>query len=352
MFYAWLGWALNGREELKRAHTYLSMALKLGEDVENQKVIGYACAWLTWNCASLGLLDEAIAYGERAQEIVGLFKSDKELFRFCLVGMGMAHWFRGEGTKAIEAGKMLLEYGQRESDLRCMTMGHWTIGHGYYAAGNFPSAIECHKRAIQVAPDPLFSSGAKLLLGMTYIADGQLEASENMFGEVMQYSENLGADIVGSAGRFFHGIIMILRGNLYQGVKIVEDLIRLWHQNGSRYRYVIGKYMLGKLYLQMVQGAERKRLSFLVKNIGFLLKNVPLADKKAEAHFNIAIQVAKEIGAKGLLGQAKLDLGMLHKAKNRTDQARECISTAIQLFEECEAKEYLQQAREVMASLG
>ena len=79
---------------------------------------------------------------------------------------------------------MLLEYGQRESDLRCMTMGHWTIGHGYYAAGNFSSAIECHQRAIQAAPDPLFASGAKLLLGMTYIADGQLKKSENMFDDV------------------------------------------------------------------------------------------------------------------------------------------------------------------------
>ncbi|MGD9043652.1 MAG: adenylate/guanylate cyclase domain-containing protein [Desulfobacterales bacterium] len=352
MFYAWLGWALNGREELKGAHKYLSKALKLGEEINNHKVIGYACAWLTWSCAALGLLDEAIVYAKRAQEMLGFFKSDKELFRFTIVGMGMAHWFRGECAKAIEAGKTLLEHGQKESDLRCMTMGHWTIGHGHYAAGNFASAIECHKRAIMAAPDPLFASSAKLLLGMTYIADGQLKKSENMFDEIMQYSEDLGAEIVGSAGRFFHGIITIIKGNLYQGVRNVEDLLKLWHENGSRYRYVIGNYMLGRLYLQIVEGKERRSLSFLAKNIGFLLKNVPFADKKAEAHFKIAIAVAKEIGANGLLGQAKLELGMLHKAKNRTDRARECISSAIQLFEACEAEVYLQQAREAKASLG
>jgi hypothetical protein len=43
---------------------------------------------------------------------------------------------------------------------------------------------------------------------------------------------------------------------------------------------------------------------------------------------------------------------MLHKARNRTDQARECIASAVQLFEACEAEVYLQQAREAMASLG
>ena len=104
--------------------------------------------------------------------------------------------------------------------------------------------------------------------------------------------------------------------------------------------------------MQKVEGTERMSHTFLSKNIGIIIKNEPLTDKKAEAHFNIAKEVAKEIGAKGLLGQAKLDLGMLHKAKNRTDQARECIASAIQLFEECEAEVYLQRAMKAEASLG
>ena len=36
----------------------------------------------------------------------------------------------------------------------------------------------------------------------------------------------------------------------------------------------------------------------------------------------------------------------------RTDQARECLSEAIQIFEECEAELYLAQAKEASASLG
>jgi class 3 adenylate cyclase/tetratricopeptide (TPR) repeat protein len=352
MYYAWLGWAMTGREELKNAHQHLSEALKLGQEVASHKVISYACAWLTWNCAALGLLDEAIGYAKKAQAELNYCMPDKELFRFAIVGAGMAYWFRGECTKAIEAGETLREYGERESDLRCMTMGHWTIGHGHYSAGNYSSAIECYKRAIQVAPDPVFASGAKLLLGMTYIADGQLKASEEMFNEVMQYSESLGAEIVGSAGKLFHGIITIIKGNLNQGTKIVEDLLRLWHENGSKYRYAVGNYMLGKFYLQIVQGSDQKSISFLVKNIGFLIKNIPFADRKAEANLKTAIEAAKEIGAMCVLGQATLDLAMLHKAKGRADQARQYASSALQLFEACDAEVYLQQANELMASLA
>ena len=82
------------------------------------------------------------------------------------------------------------------------------------------------------------------------------------------------------------------------------------------------------------------------------MKNVPFASQMAEAHFKKAIEAAKEIGAKGILGQAHLDLGLLHKAKKRTAQARECISEAIQIFEECDAEVYLKQAKEDLASLG
>ena len=90
----------------------------------------------------------------------------------------------------------------------------------------------------------------------------------------------------------------------------------------------------------------------MAKNMGFLAKNVPFAGKKAEEHFNEAIEVSKEIGAKGLLGTSYLDLGLLYKSRKRTDQARQCISKAIQIFEECDAEVYLAQANETLASLG
>ena len=71
----------------------------------------------------------------------------------------------------------------------------------------------------------------------------------------------------------------------------------------------------------------------------------------AEDHFKRSIEVAKEVGAKGWMAVSYLDLGLLHKAKKRTDQAKECFSKAIGLFEQCEATVYLKQAKEALASL-
>ena len=111
------------------------------------------------------------------------------------------------------------------------------------------------------------------------------------------------------------------------------------------------EYILGKIYLQIVEGENLPSLSIFARNIGFMVKNVPAAGKRAENHFKRTIEIAKEVGAKGWMAVSYLDLGLLHKAKKRTDQAKECISKAIKLFEELEAAAFLKQAKEALASL-
>ena len=61
----------------------------------------------------------------------------------------------------------------------------------------------------------------------------------------------------------------------------------------------------------------------MAKNIGFLMKNVPFAAKKAEEHFNKAIELLNEIGAKGFLGPVYLGLAKFYKVTKREEQARQ-----------------------------
>jgi tetratricopeptide (TPR) repeat protein len=135
-----------------------------------------------------------------------------------------------------------------------------------------------------------------------------------------------------------------------QGLRMLEERQQNLIRNQRRAVYALSESVLGKVYSQIATGPI-PAFSIMAKNIGFLVKNVPFAGKKAEEHFNKAIELAKEIGAKSVLGTTYLDLGLLYKARKRSDQARQCISKAIQIFEECEAKVYLKQAKELLASL-
>jgi predicted ATPase/class 3 adenylate cyclase len=352
MYYGWLGHALKQREKLRDGYQFLCKALKLGEEIDNNRVIGYACSWLAWACSDLGLLDDAIVFGKRAQEICGHYRSDRSLFRFSHSGLAFAYCFRGESKKAEETGRLLLEYGQSESDIRSTFLGHYYVGLGHYSGGDFPLAIEHIQKAIEVSADPLFSYGAKTTLGLIFVSRGEIDKAGHILEEVIKFSENFGFETIGTVAQILLGVVTLTKGNLSKGLKILKDLSGILLRNESMWRYATLHYMLGNFYSTLAQRTGPKSVSLLAKNIGFLIKNVPLASKKAQTHFNEVITVAKKIGANSVLGQAHLDIGLMYKKKGRTDMAQENISKAVQLFEKCEAETYLTQAKEALVSLG
>jgi len=217
--------------------------------------------------------------------------------------------------------------------------------------GDFHSAIESAEIGTRLAVDPFYSQFSRLLLGASYWFSNQLDKAEATLEEVITYSQKFGAGSIGIQACFFMGVLLISKGQMSQGLKLLEEGQRDCLENQWRTLYARSEYILGKVYSQIVEGSGPIRLSTMAKNIGFLFKNVPFATKKAEEHFNRAIEVAKEIGAKGTMGMAYLDLGLLFRTKGKTEQAKECLSEATQIFEQTEAEGFLKQAKEALASL-
>ena len=219
-------------------------------------------------------------------------------------------------------------------------------------AGDCPSAIEYFRKCIQISPDPVLFQSAKIFLGMSYLASGQLKEAQDTLEEVIEFSKKYGGEWLGQLSLGFQGMALIAQGNLKQGMPSFESAMQVFLERRSLWRYASGHYSIGRVYSKMAQGGGEKRdFSFLMKNAGFLIKSLPVAYKKAVEHLNIAIKTAGEIGAKSYLGQAYLELGKLHQAKGKTEKARECITNAIDAFEKCEADVFLKQAREALATL-
>jgi class 3 adenylate cyclase/tetratricopeptide (TPR) repeat protein len=352
MFYGWLGSALSRREIPVDAYRYLRKAQQIAEEIGDIKASGYICARLTQTCADMGLLDEAVIYGERAREAANLFKSDQELFRAAFFYSAHTYLSRGEVKKIAELGQALLDYGTKYSDDRCIGCYYFAMGESRHAAGDIPSAIEFYKQAIKVSPVPVMSLPAKMLLGICYLSIGQLEEAQSTLQEVIEHCEKFGYEFAGSLAQASKGMVLIAQGDLKKGMSLYENVNKTLLENQILYRYAFGNYMMGIVYSSIALGRREKRgFSFLVKNIGFLIKTMPFAHKKAEENLNIAIKEAKKIGAKCVLGVAYLGLGQLHKAKGKKENARDCLSNAIDAFEKCEADVYLKQAREALASL-
>lgn len=351
MFYAWLGFNLLFRWELKESYTYLRKALNLGEETENQLIMGYACSWLTFTCAESAKYDEAVVYWARAQEIAPLFESDQYLFFKSMGGIGHNNFYRGETEKSFEIGKILLDYGKKHSNIRSLVVGHICMGEGYFTIGDFASAIECFQKATEVSADPFYSQWPRVFLGVSYVQNGQMQEAEEALQEVISYSQDFGCEIFDTVAFSSLGIVLITNGEMSRGLRMLKEVYQADLEKEYRWGIALLEYILGKVYFQIAQGAGPISLSIVAKNFGFLIKNVPFASKKAEAYLNKAIESAKQIGAKGILGGAYLGLGLLHKAKKRPELAQKSISEAIQIFEETGAETYLKQAKEALASL-
>jgi tetratricopeptide (TPR) repeat protein len=351
MFFVWLGIAIYLAGKMKVANAYLRKALEFGEESGNQKVVGYACTWLTWTCAELGYYKEGIDFGNRAQKIAKSFATDQYLYFKSCMGLCYISYFMGDTEKVFEGAKALLDYGKRHRNNRSMVFGHWAASFGYFLTGDMELAQKSSEKSVEVALDPFYSQFPKISLGMYHFFGGRVQEAKDVLQSAMVFFEKYGIGQLTEITSLFLSLIFIAKGDFAKGLKKLEGVQKTLINNQRATWHAQSEYILGKVYSEIATG-PKPDLTTIAKNIGFLFKNVPQAGKKAEEHFAKAIELSKEIGATGFLGRPYLDLGLLYKARKKNDQAREMISKAIKVFKDREAKFYLNQANEVLESLN
>jgi class 3 adenylate cyclase/tetratricopeptide (TPR) repeat protein len=349
MFYAWLGWGIYFKERFLESHGYLSKALELGKETDDQRLIAYASTWLAWCHMSMGEFDKAIASADMALELSKSFPLDHYLQFKPLGAQGFTHWYKGDKKKTFEIGKKMENFGERHANLRSLCFGRFLIGSSYLVEGDFKSALQWYQRT-QVSADPLYYHAGRMMEGGCHLLCGEIQKAFEILDATLHAGRGLGLEWFDTMVKIFLGVATIAKGSMNKGLKMLEECVQTCVRNRRRFFHAYSEYILGNVYLQIVQGEGDLGFSTLVKNIGFLMKNVPFAAKKAENHLNKAIEVAEEIGANGILGQAHLDLGRLHQAKKRKNRARECMAKAIEHFELCEAETFLTQAKVALES--
>lgn len=206
------------------------------------------------------------------------------------------------------------------------------------------------EKAIRAALDSFYSQFPKSTLGMSYFFDGQLQEAEDTFKSLLDFCEKRRVSVLSVLSNMFLSTIIIANGDMNRGFRRFKETQEIMLKNYMKVAYASSESLLGVVYTQLITGSS-PGLSTLAKNIGFIAKTAPFADRKAKEHFNKAIEIFKDVGAKVYLGQAFFYLGRLHKVKKRNEKASECFSVAVHLFQESDAPVYLKQAQEELVSV-
>jgi class 3 adenylate cyclase/tetratricopeptide (TPR) repeat protein/predicted transcriptional regulator len=331
MYYAWLGFSLSNGKDIRSSYQYLHKALQIGEETKDERLICYAHCWLSWTCSSMGLLDEAVASGERAMEICKCFEEDQYLYYKSLGGWGYAYFWVGEKKKTHEAGEAILEYSKQRGSIRGEALGHTIMGFSYYMEGDYQSAIQHCQQGVEISMDPFYSIFAKVPLGASCLHIGQLQEAEDIWQEVLSFGREYAGESVELSARATLSVISLLKGE-------TQDL-------------TAAEAVLHEMLSVGVKGPYISLCSGLALTLSMMAGVIPDGIQKAKDYYEKAIAGAREIGAKAFLAQGYLSLGLVYSAEGDKDKAKSYISEAISLFEQCELEINLKQAKEALESL-
>jgi class 3 adenylate cyclase/tetratricopeptide (TPR) repeat protein len=351
MFYSWYGFSLFNQNKVSESYPWLEKALQIGEEIGDQLVIGYACTWLTWYYAAVGKIDLSIKHGERTQEISKDFKSDAYLYFKSLGGLGFAYCASGDKKKTIDIGNTLIDYGNKHSNIRSLTIGYGVLGAAYNYDNDLTTAIKFYEKAIQVGAEPFYVEFIRMNLVLAYIMNDQITEAEKAIDSVVAFCQESGAWVTGAPAQAFSGAILIAKGEMGIGLKQLENGKQILTASGNIFYSLMCEYILASVFAQIAGRADPINLAQIAKNIGFLVKNVPFASKKAEGLFKNVIAAADKMGIMPIVGSACLELGLLYKSMKRKELANKYVSKASKVFEQCGAEVYLKHANDELESL-
>jgi class 3 adenylate cyclase/tetratricopeptide (TPR) repeat protein len=308
-FYVWLSSSLFNTGRVKESYQFNLKALEMCKKGSGTD-IGMGYANLIWCCAELNLLDQGIQYGEEVMaqnddfEPMGYFLS--------LGGLGMVYIFKGDSQKNFELGRILLDFGESHSDLRSTVVGYICTSYGHYSAGDFTKAVEWSQKAVELSNDPIFSVWPKLVLANFFIQSEQYQEADEILREIIPFCQHLGMDYIVLWAQALYGAVLVAKGQFSQGMKMMAEGNRVFTENGRYVSLYFLEFALAEIYFQIATRGRRLGFWTIFKNLGFILKEVPFARRKAETYLRKIIQVGQEIGARGFMqSHAALNLELL-----------------------------------------
>ncbi len=246
---------------------------------------------------------------------------------------------------------LLIEYGNRYSQVRSHGMGYIFKAGGYFNTGDLDQAVALAEKAVSIAGDPFYELGFKTILAISYLQNDEIDKARRVSEEAIAFSNQFGCEVFGDLQQIFLAPALIDEGQMTRGYNMLKKYEYLFKAQQRKSALLSTRLILGKLFSQIALKKKSVPLLVMLKNIGFILRHVPTAEKTAINYFTKAIKLADEIKAVGMAAQAYLELGLLHKEKKRPQEARTHLKTAISKFESIDSDVYMKQAKKELYSL-
>jgi class 3 adenylate cyclase/tetratricopeptide (TPR) repeat protein len=335
---------------------YLEKALAIGEEINDPESVAYA---------SLGLMFYYLFWAPAGEDARRSFATLNERFK-SLYPQLTDVWVRVKYLNCLWAVETffsrfagarklcfdLFDLSKATNDSRPMGFGYWQLAVTDLYADRYPEALENAHKSMQLALAPLDHLCARLAEGGAHALMGRPNEALAILGDVRQKSEAIGLNVLVMMGDIFYGASISLAGEFGRGIRWIHDSIERIEAWGNPHFPALGYLILGEIYLQMATSPEKPPIAVMLRNIGFVLTNIPFAASKSRRYLEEAIRRCRNIDMPGHLARALVALGLLNLARNRTAEARSCLTEALVIAESVKAENIAAKAKQALAKLS
>ncbi len=308
---AWLSWAgffhsLTGaRTEVPIAYCREAVALADLAGLDDMRA--FAECSLAQVYLFAGNLQGALETGERA---LRFFESRQNLWWACraLYQLSPAANASGQWKQGLEYCRRALEHGQEMNDLRLKSSGWWRTGSTHIQRGDFDSGLRCCEQAFALNPIPFDAAMARGVHGYGLVKAGNLRTGIAELADAVAWLEKSNLRYTRSLYTLWLAEGYLRQGQERRAQRLLEEILTTSRERGYRHLEGVAHRLLGECL-------------------------TPDDPARAAIHLAEALRILEEIGSRNEFAKTLAAKGGLRRSAEDSDEARQFLERAIEIFE-------------------
>jgi tetratricopeptide (TPR) repeat protein len=217
-------------------------------------------------------------------------------------------WFLGRWDDAVKQAEQALRFAEKSIVPEHISLATWTLSEPYCAKGDLDRAIHYGEIAVEGINAPYYKAIAQVPLGWALCRAGKTSRGLDLMTALFQMGKSDQWNVYECYSGAWLAEGYLLAGEYEKASETSERIIELATHMGAKPWLAWCHRILGEVALRT-------------------------EENQAAPHFEKAISIFKEIKAENELALAYSGMGRYHKQQGETEQAREYLTKALDIFE-------------------
>ncbi len=309
---AWRGFsAAIARASIGEALDLLDRAVEIGERADDAEVLAHAHTWRIWARFLAGDHLEALADGERVDELLDRLVDRRYVSIKSAGAVGLAQIGLGRFADARRTAAWLIATGAATGSTRATSMGQSVLCLAATVTGDIEASATFAHEAVATATDPIYLDMARLMGVHGLVAAGAVSEARAMHTDLVDSCTTLGLDGLILAVSPAYAVMTVLDGDLTDGMSQLDDSIAQSDRAGSHLLASFGRVYRASVRARAVTREVSVPLRTVLRNPRFVARHALPARRRSVDELEQLIVDLPMQGGAGLRWLVSVELAKL-----------------------------------------